>query len=566
MVLGYDYSLGSVPLRAWYYLHGLEGIQVKGNVTMTKEELLASIEIYQTQLEQIQGALDTASNAEKIQLQELQANLLQLLDLTLQQLNEKPNVEQVQEAKETAIHNKLEDHQTEQSDLIPDDEKKLDDEFALFQSEIAALSGGSDDEKSEPKHQYSKEGLEELVGTQCRSPFTEKWGGHSYHNAIVLSVVTQEDGEADLDKPEVRVLFSQPTCLEMLPCRYFLSGRCKFSEDECRFSHGKIVSISDIKEHRDPEYDTIVTGSRVLVQYSSDLWTSATVQDVLEDRSAFCIKYDKNKELAEVQLTQMVPLQCEENDEDRNEMSNIDDASDPDSSEDERAVFVPTDNWFQHTLSQRLGDWEKHTKGIGSKLMEKMGYVVGTGLGPEGEGRVEPVTAYVYPQGVSLDRCMELREASNGEELLNVEKRLDRERRKEEAKSTQAAERLKKRTSVFDIINKKLAGKGPNPEDSDDDSNPKPVMNVSKSTLQKDSTKDLNMKNYQLSENIRQLRKEVEKMESSRERQSGNKAALSVINSKIESKKIEIQRLQEAEKKVQGEQQSRRDRKKFCVF
>ncbi len=55
---------------------------------------------------------------------------------------------------------------------------------------------------------------------------------------------------------------------------------------------------------------------------------------------------------------------------------------------------------------------------------------------------------------------MELREASNGEELLEVEKRLDREKRKEEAKSAQAAERLRKRTSVFDIINKKLAGKG----------------------------------------------------------------------------------------------------------
>lgn len=36
--------------------------------------------------------------------------------------------------------------------------------------------------------------------------------------------------------------------------------------------------------------------------------------------------------------------------------------------------------------------------------MEKMGYVVGTGLGPQGEGRVEPVTAYVYPQGVSLGK------------------------------------------------------------------------------------------------------------------------------------------------------------------
>lgn len=58
------------------------------------------------------------------------------------------------------------------------------------------------------------------------------------------------------------------------------------------------------------------------------------------------------------------------------------------------------------------------------------------------------------------DRCMELREASNGEELLEVEKRLDREKRKEEAKSAQVAERLRKQTSVFDIINKKLGGKG----------------------------------------------------------------------------------------------------------
>lgn len=55
---------------------------------------------------------------------------------------------------------------------------------------------------------------------------------------------------------------------------------------------------------------------------------------------------------------------------------------------------------------------------------------------------------------------MELREASNGEELLEVEKRLDREKRKEEAKSAQVAERLRKQTSVFDIINKKLGGKG----------------------------------------------------------------------------------------------------------
>ena len=47
-------------------------------------------------------------------------------------------------------------------------------------------------------------------------------------------------------------------------------------------------------------------------------------------------------------------------------------------------------------------------QGIGSKLMCKMGYIVGTGLGPNGSGRVDPVQAYVYPQGVSLGKFLKI--------------------------------------------------------------------------------------------------------------------------------------------------------------
>ncbi|XP_047473269.1 zinc finger CCCH-type with G patch domain-containing protein-like [Penaeus chinensis] len=347
----------------------------------------------------------------------------------------------------------------------------------------------------------------------------------------------------------------------MLTCRYFLSGRCKYSDDMCRFSHGMKVPFCDIKEYRDPDLSALDSGSRVLVQHTDDLWSNATVQDILEDRSAFCVKMDHSKAVAEVKPNQIIPLHQEEEDTEKYE---ADTPSEEDSSDDEGTVFVPTANWLQNSFSQRLGEWEKHTNGIASKLMAKMGYVIGTGLGPTGEGRVEPVSAYVYPQGVSLDRCMELREASNGEEMLQVEKRLDRQRRIEEAKSVQAAERLRARTSVFDIINKKLGSKGK--ETDDDEAVPKQRLNVCKTVLQKDTNKDLNRKNYQLSENIRQLQREITKLEGSRDRQSGNKTATDIISTKILAKKAELQRAQDAERKVQGEQQSRRDAKKFSVF
>lgn len=107
---------------------------------------------------------------------------------------------------------------------------------------------------------------------------------------------------------------------------------------------------------------------------------------------------------------------------------------------------------------------------------------------------------------------------------------------------------------------------GHSSEDDVDEFKEKPAVNISSSVLQKDTAKNLNMKNYQISENIRQLEREVHKMENTKLRQSSNKAALAIINTKLEAKKSELQRFKEAEKKVQGEQQKRKDTKKYCVF
>lgn len=58
-----------------------------------------------------------------------------------------------------------------------------------------------------------------------------------------------------------------------------------------------------------------------------------------------------------------------------------------------------TDNF-----KQPIGSWEKHTRGMGSKIMAQMGYIIGTGLGKEADGRIDPVEATVLPAGKSLGK------------------------------------------------------------------------------------------------------------------------------------------------------------------
>ena len=42
-----------------------------------------------------------------------------------------------------------------------------------------------------------------------------------------------------------------------------------------------------------------------------------------------------------------------------------------------------------------IGNWERHTKGFGLKMLTKMGWEKGKGLGKEGQGRAVPVEAFV---------------------------------------------------------------------------------------------------------------------------------------------------------------------------
>ncbi|GMP60298.1 hypothetical protein CsSME_00023220 [Camellia sinensis var. sinensis] len=51
---------------------------------------------------------------------------------------------------------------------------------------------------------------------------------------------------------------------------------------------------------------------------------------------------------------------------------------------------------------QRFASFEMHTKGFGSKMMAKMGFVEGMGLGKDSQGMVNPLVAVKFPKSRGL--------------------------------------------------------------------------------------------------------------------------------------------------------------------
>lgn len=513
---------------------------------MDEEALQQSLEQYKEQFLQIQNVLESTGEEGQNDLVKLRDDLAELIHVSEESLLSLKKSKLLQ--------------------LLENEEETLCDSLARDEPSCA-LSCEHKNERD------SVDDEDDITGMKCRVAFTHHWGVVEHHNAMVFDLEAAESPD-EKEEPKVRVLFMNPTHKSMVPCPYFLQSNCRFSEETCRYSHGFLVSVEDLMPFKEPDFSKVQCGQLCLARYDDGVWYKATIQSIDHDAHTFVVHYNTyNNSDATLGLDGIFPLDPRESE----SVSDDDFSSSSSDNEDTSSVRGDRDNdeekvvvrlsWKPSTGPICLGEWEEHTKGIGSKLMVKMGYIFGKGLGKDGSGIVEPVEAMVLPQGKSLDKIAELREKNK------LSKPGKKKRRKAQAKVKNI--KLSAEVSsgdIFDFINTKLGGKRGNIRDMR-----VPIPGTSTNEFEqketgkkkKDEGKNINwnLQLFKTQEEISAMEKQLmkEEMALSRHKDKDEKAA-SHFKEKVMAIKTHLSRLHQEEKGIQQKLNHKKNHRKLTVF
>lgn len=361
---------------------------------MDEESLQTALQTYDAQLQQVELALGTGLDPSALaDLRQLQGDLKELIELT------EASLVSVRKSKLLATLDG--EHPAQDGAEYLAFQKAITEVPVAPRAEVDTVpetevgpepsKPGQEEEEGE-----EEEDEEELSGRKVNAPYYSPWGTLEYHNAMIVGTEEASDGSAG-----VRVLYLYPTHKALKTCPFYLEGKCRFKE-HCRFSHGQVVSMDELRPFQDPDLSSLQAGSACLAKQQDGLWYPARITDV--DSGYYTVKFESLllKEAVLEGDSVLPPLRAEPAG-----SSDSDSGNEGDEGDASYAKVVEASTTDHGPCSSTFAGWEVHTRGIGSRLLAKMGYEFGKGLGRHGEGRVEPIHAVVLPRGKSLDQCME---------------------------------------------------------------------------------------------------------------------------------------------------------------
>ncbi|KRZ87289.1 Protein dif-1 [Trichinella sp. T8] len=390
--------------------------------------------------------------------------------------------------------------------------------------------------------------FEQFIGLRCRVPCYNKHSSVSYHNAIIFDI---EDMTSSTPE-DILVLYINPVERSMQPCKHFLDNKCTFNEN-CRYSHGETVKFGDIIEYEEPDFENLSVGSRCLVKCGSeDLWKLASVTSISLEEEQIAARLANTGVVLAVNFEHVFPL---------NEQSSLKievnqaEESLPKALLSSSSSAGSTDPVCSTSAASGslIGDWEVHTRGIGTKLMEKMGYIRGQGLGKDNLGKTEPIAVHVFPKGKSLDHCLQIQRNKESKDLPVEKLRVHLDDKKYEAKLAKRTEAVEK---FFDMINGHLQT---------------PEANQRKRTAEKGATvvdisskkscHDLQITLLKVGEEVKQMKKRVNSLKQALRRNDGKDSVVAgdlQIKLKLAEEQLQLSLGKQA--RIENEVKDRREK------
>ncbi|EHH65160.1 Zinc finger and G patch domain-containing protein [Macaca fascicularis] len=482
---------------------------------MDEESLESALQTYRAQLQQVELALGAGlDSSEQADLRQLQGDLKELIELT------EASLVSVRKSKLLAA---LDEERTGREDA----------EYQAFREAIpegveapaAAPESGSETvpkaeagPESAAGGQEEEEGEdeEELSGTKVSAPYYSSWGTLEYHNAMVVGAEEAEDGSAG-----VRVLYLYPTHKSLKPCPFFLEGKCRFKEN-CRFSHGQVVPLDELRPFQDPDLSSLQAGSACLAKHQDGLWHAARITDV--DNGYYTVKFDSLllREAVVEGDGILPPLRAE--------------ATESDSDSD------------------GTGD-SSYARGMAAAVEPRSQ----EGLGRHADGRVEPIHAVVLPRGKSLDQCVETLQKRTrvGKGGTNKPPRC-------RGRGARPGGRPPPR-NVFDFLNEKLQGQAPGALEA----GAAPAGRRSKDMYHasKSAKRALSLRLFQTEEKIERTQRDIRSIQEALTRNAGRHSVASAqLQEKLAGAQRQLGQLRAQEAGLQQEQRKADTHKKMTEF
>ncbi|CAF0878269.1 unnamed protein product [Rotaria sordida] len=377
------------------------------------------------------------------------------------------------------------------------------------------LSSDSDSSDDEDDEEAENSVVKEIVGTKCSVKINCPISGLQRHNAVGLDIESIADNT-------VRVLFCQPTRLDLKPCSHFLNDTCRFG-DTCKYSHGFVVSVNDLLEYVEANYNTLAVGQNVVCKQ-----VRFTHFNALE-----AIPFESIITTNEIQT----------NDEDEDITYDVFNSM----------ADIPSSSTDQPRLGN-LGVWEKHTKGIGSKLLAKMGYKAGQGLGRQNQGLVNPIEARILPKGKSLEAILELKKQNKLPDAFKIKKH----RKK---LTIEKQKKLPEEKDVFTFLDKIFTSEI---RSTNQDSTPSPLDRFKDNKTTVDETSLLlHTEIGRRNDEIRVLEREIQHLEERLKYNElrGTSIVASNIKQRLTAKKIQYNKLKHIENNLQSKRDQIRTKK-----